>query len=69
LTHDQIPCNNPASFHIRAPTPSTEDANMMDTCFAPPQRADRQTLAGQIDAVNIRPVLNSSFVCSGDAPS
>ena len=32
---------------------------MMDTCFAPPQRADRQTLAGQIDAVNHNPVLNS----------
>jgi hypothetical protein len=32
---------------------------MMDTCFAPPQRADHQTLAGQIDAVNHSPVLNS----------
>ncbi|MFZ2631583.1 MAG: ATP-binding protein [Desulfosalsimonadaceae bacterium] len=32
---------------------------MMDTCFAPPQRADLQTLAGQIDAVNHNPVLNS----------
>ncbi|MDO9264731.1 MAG: hypothetical protein Q7U02_12245 [Desulfosalsimonadaceae bacterium] len=28
---------------------------MMDTCFAPPQRADLQTLAGQIDAVNHNP--------------
>ena len=32
---------------------------MTDTCFAPPQRADLQTLAGQIDAVNHDPVLNS----------
>ncbi|RJP86421.1 MAG: sensor histidine kinase [Desulfobacteraceae bacterium] len=32
---------------------------MMDTCFAPPERADHQTLAGQIDAVNHSPILNS----------
>jgi len=32
---------------------------MMDTCFAPSQRADHQLLAGQIEMVNHNPVLNS----------
>jgi len=31
---------------------------MMDTCFAPPQRADLQTLAGQIEFKTFTTSLN-----------